>query len=271
MKKREIKSNSKCLKDGYYKEVELDNYGFKSGEKEVIMAYQKQFPELLSETDEKAFIIDGETLCEQLGVKDNFNTWLLGNSKSKYGKLIKYRMNKNEDYEVYCETAKNSNGGRPKSKIMLTLNCAKKIAMRQNTEEGDLVCDYFILIERAFRNRMEWNFDRDDTIIHCKQLQRAMMKYQGKLLKEKPEWAISVQQAEFALFNNVVIGMSASEYRKLNGMSKKGNIRNTFTETQLEYIAELEKYDADLLMVQNIFNYEKRKEILTKKFILMCE
>lgn len=269
--KREIKSNSKCLKNGYYKESELDNYEFKNSEKELIMTYQKKFPELLSETDEEAFVIDGEVLCSQLGVKDNFNTWLLGNSKSKQGKLIKYRMVENTDYISSCEIVKREIGATKKNKIMLTLNCAKKIALRQNTEEGDLVCDYFILIEKAFKNRMEWNFDRDDSIVHCKQLQRAMMKYHGKLLGNKPAWARSVQQAEFALFNNVIIGMSASEYRKLNGMNKTGNIRNTFTEIQLEYVAELEKYDADLIMVQNIFEYEKRKEILTKKFILMCD
>ena len=249
MKKRETKTNSSNLKKGVYKKPEL---------------------ELLSETDEDAFVIDGEVLCSQLGVKDNFNTWLLGNSKSKQGKLIKYRMVENADYSSFCEIAKRQIGAVKKNRIMLTLNCAKKIALRQNTEEGDLVCDYFILIEKAFRNRLEWNFDRDDSIFQCKQLRKAMIVHHGKLLKTKPMWAYRVEQAEFAMFNNIIIGMSAGDYRKLNGLSKSASIRNTFTEEQLEHVAELERYDADLIMVQNIFDYQTRQDILTKKYILMC-
>ena len=35
-----------------------------------------------------------------------------------------------------------------KTKILLTIECAKKIAIRQNNVMGDLVCSYFILMER---------------------------------------------------------------------------------------------------------------------------
>ena len=216
MKKREIKTNSSSLKKGVYKKLELENYGFKQSDIEIIMQYQKQFPELLSETDEDAFVIDGEVLCGQLGVKSNYNDWLLRAAKGKEGKLIRYRMIESVDYICSSEKSETQriNGQRGvvvKNKIMLTLNCAKKIALRQNTEEGDLVCDYFILIEKAFRNRLEWNFDRDDTIIQCKQLRKAMIIHHGKLLKTKPEWAYRVEQAEFAMFNNIIIGMSAGD------------------------------------------------------------
>ena len=42
----------------------------------------------------------------------------------------------------------------------MTLECAKKIAMRQNNEMGDLVCDYFILMEKALRNFESWSVTR---------------------------------------------------------------------------------------------------------------
>lgn len=266
MKKREIKSNSKCLKDGCYKRNELEVYGLTKEDIEIIMQYQKQFPELLQ--DVEGFVVDARQLWEQLGRPQ-------GNDDNGFSKFIKRKvLEKGFVEDVDYVLTKTKTGIRKnvvQKEYTLTVDTAKNVCMMENTEAGRLIRRYFIITERAFRNRIEWNFDRDDTIIHCKQLQRAMMKYHGKLLSNKPEWARSVQQAEFALFNNVVLGMSATEYRKLNGMSKSGNIRNTFTETQLEYVAELERYDADLLMVQNMFDYEERKDLVTKKFILMCE
>ena len=96
-----------------------------------------------------------------------------------------------------------------------------------------------------------------------------MIVHRKRLLENIPDWARSLQQAEFCLFNNIIIGMSASDYRKLHNLKKSDSIRNTFNEKQLEYVAELEKYDADLIIVQNIFDYNEREEILTKKYKLM--
>ena len=128
----------------------------------IVMKAQKEFPELL-ETEGEGFVMDGEKLCKELGVKDNFNTWLLGETKydskgrlKSQGKLIKYRCIENTDFIVNWESPKNSKGGRPKSIITLTLNCAKKIAMKQNTEQGDLICDYFIILEEAIKKKIDW-------------------------------------------------------------------------------------------------------------------
>ena len=128
----------------------------------IVIKAQKEFPELL-ETGGEGFVMDGEKLCKELGVKDNFNTWLLGETKydskgrlKSQGKLIKYRCIENTDFIVNWESPKNSKGGRPKSIITLTLNCAKKIAMKQNTEQGDLVCDYFIILEEAIKKKIDW-------------------------------------------------------------------------------------------------------------------
>lgn len=66
-------------------------------------------------------------------------------------------------------------------------------------------------------------------------------------------------QGEFCLLNEVIIGMSATQYRNKKGLRRSHPIRNTFSEKQLEYVEELERYDADLILVQNIFDYEKEK------------
>ncbi len=121
----------------------------------LIDKYQKTFPQLLIDNTED-FVIDGETLCKELGVLSNFNDWLLRKTKGKEGKLIKYRFTEDVDYK--CTSGKSEtqrkNGQKGitiKNIITLTLDCAKKIAMRQNNDNGDMVCDYFICIENFKR------------------------------------------------------------------------------------------------------------------------
>ena len=52
-------------------------------------------------------------------------------------------------------------------------------------------------------------------------------------------------------------------------MKKNEPIRNTFDEKTLEYIYELEVYDADLIMINNEFDRNKRLELLKKKYNLI--
>ncbi len=75
--------------------------------------------------------------------------------------------------------------GTPKKIITLTLNCAKKIAMRQNNKQGDLVCDYFILMEKALRNMGDWLLvtepEKEGYKELCKQLKNQYQKtHEGK-------------------------------------------------------------------------------------------
>lgn len=152
-----------------FEETELkEKLGMCEKEIQLVTTYQRTFPELLQ--DEEGFCISGETLCNQLGVGTNFNNWLLLQSKSKEGKLIKYKCVENVDYindwnfdnvKFTREEVENMNPQQRsrqgiKNVIKLTLECAKKIAMRQNNEQGDIVCDYFILMEKTLRNYEKW-------------------------------------------------------------------------------------------------------------------
>lgn len=63
---------------------------------------------LINNTDD--FVIDGETLCKELGIKSNFTDWLLRPQKGKEGKLIRYKCKENIDY-IYTS-------GKPKEKMV---------------------------------------------------------------------------------------------------------------------------------------------------------
>lgn len=261
--KEKIKNyKSTNLKSGKFKDSELNIYDTHMTDVEIILKYQEILPVL---QDNNSSTVNARDLHNQLGIGKDFSTWIKG-------KIENYGFEENIDYSI--ETPKMGNqkgkgGDRRSIEYLLTLSTAKELAMVQNNDAGRIARKYFIAIENAYKNREDWNYDRADSLIGSKELQKAMMKYRKQLLEKMPSWGRTVQRAEFCMFNNIIIGMCASDYRKVMGLSKKDSIRNTFSEQQLEYVAELEKYDADLIMVQSIFDYDKRQEILTKKYKLM--
>ena len=261
MKQREIKTNSTNLKKGAYKRDELELYGFCKSEVEVIQAYQKQFPQLLQDVD--GFIIDARTLWTNLGEpQGDFSNWV-------NRKIIKKGFVKNIDYELNHKSVEQVTGTKHSKEYMLTVDTAKNICMMENTDAGRLIRRYFIIIEKAFRNRIEWNFDRDDTITLHTKLKHALIVHRQKLVSHKnfPKFANNNQFiAESCMLNEVIIGMSSKEYKQLNGLGKNDAIRNHFTEEQLEYYAALQEYDADLISLQYMYDIEQRKEILTRKY-----
>lgn len=261
MKQREIKTNSTNLKKGFYKREELELYGFDKNEIEVIQTYQKNFPELLQDVD--GFVIDARTLWEQLGEPySEFAKW----AKKK---VVNKGFIECVDYSSFEQKVERAKGGSLRTEYTLTVDTAKNICMMENTDAGRLIRRYFIIIEKAFRNRIEWNFDRDDTITLHTKLKHALIVHRQKLISHKnfPKFANNNQFiAESCMLNEVIIGMSSKEYKQLNGLGKNDAIRNHFTEEQLEYYAALQEYDADLISLQYMYDIEQRKEILTRKY-----
>ena len=261
MKDKIKECTSKNLKSGVLKEDELSVYDTKMTDAEIILKYQKLLPILQQDGNN---MVDARDLHNQLGSKRQFADWIKE-------QIDKYGFEESADYSISQKCEKpNKQGGRPSIEYNLTISTAKELAMVQNSDIGRIARKYFIAIETAYKNRDDWNFDRADSIISCKKLKQGLIKYNKQLCTSIPTYSPNVHHAEFCLFNNIIIGTSATEYRKVMGLDKKAHIRNTFNEKQLEYIAELEKYDADLILVQNIFDYDKRYEILEKKYKQMA-
>lgn len=259
--KREIKNDSNNLKKGKYKREELEIYGCGKDEIEIIVQYQKQFPELLQ--DVEGFVIDARSLWSQLGEPySEFAKW----AKKK---IIDKGFVDGVDFSSFEQKVERTKGGSLRNEYTLTVDTAKNVCMMENTDAGRLIRRYFIIVEKAFRSRLEWNFDRDDTITFHTKLKQALIIHRNKLLKHKnfPQFANNnTFIAESCMLNEVIIGMSSKEYKQLNGLGKNDAIRNTFTEEQLEYYATLQEYDADLINIQDMYNIEQRKNILIKKY-----
>lgn len=198
----------KKFKKEFLKEV----LKFEDEEIKLAMEAQRKFPQLLCETNDKDFVINGENLCIELGVKDDFTSWLLADRKTVTGKLIKYRCLENKDYTVNREISEK--GGRPKAIITLTLNCAKKIAMRQNNEAGDLVCDYFLLMEKAVKGLQNHNAVREPERENYNKMKEAIISdYYNKHDNVTEFDKKSLMIRESNMINICLTGLKANEIR----------------------------------------------------------
>lgn len=257
MEKKEKTKTSTNLKKGKFTREELKLYNLNDKEINIILEYQELLPVLQQDNGDW---IDARILHEQLVIKSKFADWIKN-------RIDKYEFIDNVDFITVSKILEN--GGKS-IEYSISVEMAKQLTMVERSKIGTIARKYFIYIEKAFKGRYDWNLDRDETLIKCKALKRALIKYSKPIIERIPDYFHNNKFiAEFCLLNEVIIGMTAKEYRRRKGYSDSYPIRNSFTEKELENVHVLEQYDADLIEVQNEFNYEKRKEYLSKKFELM--
>lgn len=259
--RKEKAYESESFKDGKFTEEELKQYELSDGEISTILEYQALLPILQSEKNDSK--VNARDLHKQLNSGRQFTDWIENRIES-------YRLIKDVDY--FTISRKYEIGGFAKSKdildYILTLDCAKQLAMVERTDIGALVRRYFIIIEKAFKNRTNWNQNRKNTLINCKELRSALITKKEELLNGVPEWITNgnLYSIEFSLLNTIILGMSATQYRKEHNISSNEQIRNYFSEDQLDDVERLERYDAQLIISQEIYSYEERKQILQTEY-----
>lgn len=259
--RKEIIYESESFKDGQFTKEELLQYGLADDEIATILDYQALLPILQTENDTDN--VNARDLHKQLKSGRQFTDWIENRIKS-------YQLIKDVDY--FTISRKYEIDGFTESKdildYILTLDCAKQLAMVERTNIGALVRRYFITIEKAFKNRVKWNSNRKNTLINCKELRGALIVKREELLNGVPEWITNgnLYSIEFSLLNSVILGMSATQYKKEHNLPSQAQIRNYFTDDQLDDVERLEKYDAQLIISQEIYSYDERKQILQKEY-----
>ena len=252
---------STSFKDGKFTEEELKQYALSEDEIATILEYQALLPILQS--DESGSKVNARDLHKQLDSGRQFTDWIENRIKS-------YQLIKDVNY--FTISRKYEIDGFTESKdildYILTLDCAKQLAMVERTNIGVLARRYFIIIEKAFKNRTNWNRNRKNTLINCKELRGALITKREELLNGVPEWITNgnLYSIEFSLLNAVILGVSATQYREEHNISSDEQIRNYFSEDQLDDVERLERYDAQLIFSQEIYSYEERKHILKTEY-----
>lgn len=254
---------SESFKDDQFTEEELKQYGLSDNEIATILEYQSLLP-ILQENENNT--ISAKELHNQLKVSRDFLTWI----KQQIEDL---ELVENIDYFIDSPLK-----GSGLVDYQLKLSDAKEIAMLAGSKGGrtseelkkmsKLVRKYFIAIKKAFKNRTNWNTNRKNTLINCKELRGALITKREELLNGVPEWITNgnLYSIEFSLLNTVILGMSATQYRKEHNISSNEQIRNYFSEDQLDDVERLERYDVQLIISQEIYSYEERKQILQTEY-----
>ena len=254
---------SESFKDGQFTEEELKQYGLSDNEIATILEYQSLLP-ILQENENNT--ISAKELHNQLKVSRDFSTWIKQQIEDL--ELV-------ENINYFIDSPLKGSG---LVDYQLRLSEAKEIAMLAGSKGGrtsedlkkmsKLVRKYFIAIEKAFKNRTNWNKNRKNTLINCKELRSALIAKSDELLNGVPEWITNgnLYSIEFSLLNSVILGMSATQYRKEHNISSNEQIRNYFSEDQLDDVERLEMYDAQLIISQEIYSYEERKYILQTEY-----
>lgn len=260
--RREIPYESNSLKDGNFTKNELSKYGLSDEDITVILDYQVLLPILQECNDNKQ--VNARDLHRQLNNGWKFTEWM-------YNRISAYKLIEGVDFftaSIKYETVKHGIKPKETTDYILTLDCAKQLAMVERTDIGALTRRSFIIIEKAFKNRVKWNKSRKNTLINCKELRGALIVHKQDLLNGVPEWMTTsnLYVIEFSLLNSVILGMSATQYKKENNISSTDQIRNYFSDDQLDDVERLERYDAQLIISQEIFSYDERKQILQKEY-----
>lgn len=140
-----------------------ENLNLAKEEIDLILNYQRKFPELLQEGVE-GFIISGDQLWEELGKpQGEYSKW--------FKRKIKPLFTENKDYvrlDKIVGTIKN-NVEKKVERHNLTVETAKHICLSSGSDAnsksetkniGNLVRNYFILAEKTLRNYKDWNIVR---------------------------------------------------------------------------------------------------------------
>jgi phage anti-repressor protein len=218
--------------------------GFSEQEIKIVMKYQKDFPELLQDHEDGAFIIDNRKFWIQLGKPNNhYNHWS-GRKvfKKNYIKNVDYL---NVDKIVHIE---NTNIKREQKDTYLTVETAKHIALSENTEKGREVRSYFILIEKAMRDMDKWILVRNPEKEGYKQLCEAINS-NYKLTHNGKEANPFMYSNEADIINQCLLGAKAKQIRKYLEIDDDSTRDNLSTMVN-QAIYELQLMDIALIMGQ---------------------
>ncbi|WP_173715019.1 antA/AntB antirepressor family protein [Clostridium beijerinckii] len=230
----------------------MNSLKFSEDEAKLIMKAKKQFPELMDNEGE-GFCVDGRKLWGQLKEpQGEFSKWIKR-------KLLEKNYTENKDYIKVDNFVEVGNLQRPQTDYTLTLNCAKKVAMRENTTEGDLVCDYFILMEKAIRENINWNEVRFPQVDGYKRM-CSIVNEEYKKTHDVEKTPIYVYSNNADMLNKALFGHVSKKMKKVLEVEQEDSLRDNLQSKANKALAELQELNGNLIL--NNMEYATRKTFI---------
>lgn len=99
----------------------------------------------IAKDDNGNSVVSGRELHDFLEVQTPYRAW--------FPRMVEYGFTENVDFISFVQKCTKPNGGRPTQDHALTLDMAKEISMIQRTEKGKQARQYFIEVEKAFKEQ----------------------------------------------------------------------------------------------------------------------
>lgn len=212
-------------------------------EAKLVHKYRNQLPAIFDAEGEEGFCVDMRELHKQLKVKTPFKDW----SSRKLKHFVE-----GEDQRAILSVGKN--GGKPQRDHLLTVDCAKQIAMMEGSEVGFTVRKYFLLCEKLVIRMAKRNPIRQN----CKDSSKGLF---SNIVHRVPKGKQAKVIAEMhAMICTVATGARPSAWKKMIGVS---NVRDYLKENAK--VHELKRYDEVAQMAEML----SRDITQTKKSIKM--
>lgn len=190
--------------------------------------------------------VNARELHQFLESKYQFSNWI-------QERITKYGFVKNQDYEVFKENLKNSNGGRPQIEYALSVDMAKELSMVENNEKGRIARKYFIECEKIAREVAMASYQIEDPIKRAERWieeQKEKKALEAKNLEMQPKAHYFDELVERSLLTGFrdtakELGLKQSEFIKI--LIDRGYIYRT-PKGELRPIA---KYTNDLFELKD--------------------
>lgn len=190
--------------------------------------------------------VNARELHQFLESKYQFANWI-------QERITKYGFVENQDYEVFKENLKNSNGGRPQIEYAISVDMAKELYMVENNEKGRLARKYFIECEKIAREGMVASYQIEDPIKRAErwieeQKEKKALEAKNQEMQPKAQYFYElVERSLLTGFRDTAkeLGLKQSEFIKI--LIDKGYIYRT-PKGELRPIA---KYTNDLFELKD--------------------
>jgi len=155
-----------------------------------------------------------------LGSKQDFSTWIKN-------RIEKYGFIENQDFEVLHKFMEQVSGGKHLIEYVLSLDCAKEIAMVEGNEKGKQARRYFIECEKRLKSiAPAVDFSNPDTVLMLVENWKAEKERADYLEKQNVKLDLKTQYIDTIIESNSNVTMSqAAKLLKLpfgrNTMAKQ--------------------------------------------------